>query len=212
MAHRQEGAALLVVDVQNDFCPGGALEVEGGDEVIPVINALMPLFPMVVATQDWHPPGHVSFASSHPGLKIHDAVDAGGIHQILWPDHCVQGSEGADFHPALERRFITLVLRKGFAPGLDSYSAFFENDRKTPTGLAFFLRGLGFERVCLCGLAADYCVLYSAMDALSLGFRVLLVEDAVRGVDVPHGSSRKALETMTAGGATVLGSRELLAL
>jgi len=212
MKHRHEGSVLLVVDVQNDFCPGGALEVKGGDEVIPVINALMPLFPGVVATQDWHPPGHVSFASSHPGRKIYDALEARGIRQVLWPDHCVQGSEGADFHTALERRFITLILRKGFTPGLDSYSAFFENDRKTPTGLAFFLKGLGHERVYLCGLATDYCVLYSAMDALALGFRVFLVEDAVRGVDLPEGSASKALDTMKAGGATILGSRELLAL
>jgi nicotinamidase/pyrazinamidase len=212
MANRLEGAALLVVDVQNDFCPGGALEVRGGDEVIPVINKLMPLFPGVVATQDWHPPGHVSFASAHPGRKSRDVIDARGVRQVLWPDHCVRGSEGADFHAALERRFITLVLRKGFTAGRDSYSAFFENDGKTPTGLAFFLRGLGFERVYLCGLATDYCVLFSAMDALSLGFRVFLIEDAVRGVDVPAGSARRALETMRAGGATILGSREILAL
>jgi nicotinamidase/pyrazinamidase len=212
MAHRLERSALLVVDVQNDFCPGGALEVKGGDEVIPVINALEPLFPGVVATQDWHPPGHVSFASAHRGKEIYDSVDVDGIRQVLWPDHCVQGSVGADFHPALDRRYFTLILRKGFTPELDSYSAFFENDRKTPTGLAFFLRGLGYERVYLCGLATEYCVLYSAMDALALGFRVFLVEDAVRGVDIPAGSARTALVTVRTGGATILGSRELLQL
>jgi nicotinamidase/pyrazinamidase len=212
MAQRLNGSSLLVIDVQNDFCPGGALEVKGGDEVIPVINVLMPLFPGVVATQDWHPPDHVSFASTHNGKELYDTVEAGGISQVLWPDHCVQGSEGADFHPALDRRFFTLILRKGFTPGLDSYSAFFENDRKTPTGLAFFLKGLGYERVYLCGLATDYCVMYSAMDALALGFRVFLVEDAVRGVDVPAGSANRALETMRTGGATILASRELLPL
>ena len=147
-----------------------------------------------------------------PGRSSCDVIDAGGVRQVLWPDHCVRGSEGADFHPALGRRFITLVLRKGFTAGRDSYSAFFENDGKTPTGLAFFLKGLKFERVYLCGLAADYCVLHSAMDALALGFRVFLVEDAVRGVDVPAGSASRALETMRRGGVTILDSRELLPL
>jgi nicotinamidase/pyrazinamidase len=212
MASPLKGSALLVIDVQNDFCPGGRLEVKKGDEVIPVVNALMPLFPRVVATQDWHPRGHVSFASSHRGKEVHDTVEVGGMRQVLWPDHCVQGSEGADFHPALERRFFSLILRKGFALGLDSYSAFFENDRKTSTGLAYFLKGLGFESVCLCGLATDYCVLYSAVDALALGFRVFLVEDAVRGVDVPSGSEGRALATMRARGVTILGSRDLLPL
>jgi nicotinamidase/pyrazinamidase len=212
MASPLKGSALLVIDVQNDFCPGGRLEVKKGDEVIPVVNALMPLFPRVVATQDWHPRGHVSFASSHRGKEVHDTVEVGGMRQVLWPDHCVQGSEGADFHPALERRFFSLILRKGFNPGLDSYSAFFENDRKTSTGLAYFLKGLGFESVCLCGLATDYCVLYSAVDALALGFRVFLVEDAVRGVDVPSGSEGRALATMRARGVTILGSSDLLPL
>jgi nicotinamidase/pyrazinamidase len=212
MTLRLKESVLLVIDVQNDFCPGGRLEVKRGDEVIPAINSLMPLFPRVVATQDWHPRGHVSFASSHRGKEVYDAVEVGGIRQVLWPDHCVQGSEGADFHPALERRFFSLILRKGFTPGLDSYSAFFENDRKTPTGLAFFLKGLGVEQVCLCGLATDYCVLYSAADAVALGFGVFLVEDAARGVDVPAGSESRALETMRSGGVTILRSRELIPL
>jgi nicotinamidase/pyrazinamidase len=209
---RLKNSTLLVIDVQNDFCPGGRLAVKHGDEVIPVINALMPLFPRVAATQDWHPPGHVSFASSHRGKEVYGTVDVGGTRQVLWPDHCVQGSEGADFHPALERRFFSLILRKGFNPGLDSYSAFFENDRKTPTGLAFFLKGLGVEKVYLCGLATDYCVLYSATDALGLGFHVFLVEDAARGVDVPAGSEEKAIDTMRASGAAILHSRDLLPL
>jgi len=209
MTLRPKEAALLVIDVQNDFCPGGRLEVKRGDEIIPSINALMPLFSRVVATQDWHPLGHVSFASSHRGKKVYDTIEVGGARQVLWPDHCVQGSEGADFHPALERRFFSLILRKGFSPGLDSYSAFFENDRRTPTGLAFYLKGLGVENVYLCGLATDYCVLYSAVDAHGLGFRVFLVEDAARGVDVPAGSEGRALETMRASGVTILRTKAL---
>jgi nicotinamidase/pyrazinamidase len=211
MAAGMERSALVVIDVQNDFCPGGSLEVKNGDRIIPVVNALAPLFSRVVATQDWHPPGHVSFASSHAGTKVYDTVDAGGVRQMLWPDHCVRGSFGADFHPALDLRYVTLILRKGFAKGLDSYSAFFENDRTTPTGLAPLLKGLGFEEVCLCGLATDYCVLYSAVDAAGLGFGVTVVEDAVRGVDVPPGSAAGALESMRARGVTTLPSRDLLA-
>jgi nicotinamidase/pyrazinamidase len=212
MALQFNESTLLVIDVQNDFCPGGRLEVKNGDEVVPVINAIMPFFPRVVATQDWHPRGHVSFASSHIRKKPFDTVDINGIRQVLWPDHCVRGSEGADLHPLLDRRFFNLVLRKGLAPGLDSYSAFFENDRKTPTGLAFFLKGLDVKTLHLSGLATDYCVLYSAMDAAALGFRVFLVEDAVRGVDVPAGSVGRALVAMKKAGVTTIGSRELLPL
>jgi len=202
--------ALLVIDVQNDFCPGGSLAVERGDEVVPVINALMPGFPLVVATQDWHPPGHVSFASSHRGHKPLDVVQADGIQQVLWPDHCVQGSRGADLHPTLDSRWIGLMLRKGMRRGLDSYSAFFENDRRRDTGLQHYLKGLNVREVVVCGLATDYCVLSSAMDARRLGFHVTLVSDACRGVDLPSGSVAAALKTMEEAGVRLMESSRLL--
>ncbi len=184
--------ALIVVDVQNDFCPGGSLPVSEGDRIVPVINRLMPLFSLVVATKDWHPAGHVSFASHHPGCKPMDTVSASGITQILWPDHCVQATSGADLHPDLDTRFINLILHKGTRPDLDSYSAFFENDHITSTGLDAYLKALGFAEVYLCGLAEDVCVFYSAMDAQRLGFRTSVISDAVRGVDIPAGSCDRA--------------------
>jgi nicotinamidase-related amidase len=202
---------LLIIDVQNDFCPGGSLAVEEGDAVVPVINAIMPLFHRVVATQDWHPPDHVSFASSHPGHKPLDLIDAGGIGQVLWPDHCVQATRGAELHPRLEAGRIELVLRKGLRRNLDSYSAFFENDRRTDTGLRYYLKGLGTREIYLCGLATDYCVLASAVDARKLGFRVTLVRDACRGVDHPKGSVQEALATMEKAGVIMMESRELTA-
>jgi nicotinamidase/pyrazinamidase len=195
--------ALLIVDVQNDFCPGGSLPVERGDEVVEVINRISPTFTRVVATQDWHPRGHLSFASNHPGCRPLETVDVNGIAQVLWPDHCVQGTAGAELHPLLDTRGIGLVLRKGMTVGLDSYSAFFENDRTSPTGLAGYLRGLGVEELFVCGLATDYCVLATAMDALALGFRVTLVRDACRGVDFPAGSVARALATMEKAGVTM---------
>jgi nicotinamidase/pyrazinamidase len=195
--------ALLIVDVQNDFCPGGSLAVEHGDEVVELINRISPAFTRVVATQDWHPRGHLSFASNHTGRRPLETVDVNGIAQVLWPDHCVQGTPGAELHPLLDTRGIGLVLRKGTTVGLDSYSAFFENDRTTPTGLAGYLRGLGVEELFVCGLATDYCVLASAMDALALGFRVTLVRDACRGVDFPAGSVARALATMEKAGVTM---------
>ena len=201
--------ALLVIDVQNDFCPGGSLAVEQGDQVVPVVNALMPRFSLVVATQDWHPPDHVSFASSHSGLKPLDVVQADGIEQVLWPDHCVQGTRGAELHPRLDARRIGLLLRKGMRTVLDSYSAFFENDRRTDTGLRHYLKGMKVRELVICGLATDYCVLASAMDARRLGFRVSLVSDACRGVDLPKGSVASAVETMTKAGVRVTTSGEL---
>ncbi len=208
---RKDGAerVLLIIDVQNDFCPGGSLAVEEGDAVVPVINAIMPLFHRVVATQDWHPADHVSFASSHLGRKPLDRVDAGGIEQVLWPDHCVQASPGAELHPRLETGRIELVLRKGLRRNLDSYSAFFENDRRTDTGLRFYLKGLGAREVYLCGLATDYCVLASAMDARRLGFRVMLVRDACRGVNFPKGSVQEALAAMEKAGVVMTESAAL---
>jgi nicotinamidase/pyrazinamidase len=175
---------LLVVDVQNDFCPGGALAVPRGDEVVPIINRLAARFRHVVLTQDWHPPAHFSFASSHPGKKPYETIAASYGPQVLWPDHCVQDTSGAAFHPSLHVPHAALVLRKGVDPAIDSYSAFYENDRKTPTGLVGYLRERGMSRVFLAGLAFDFCVRYSAEDAKREGFTALVVEDACRGIDV----------------------------
>jgi nicotinamidase/pyrazinamidase len=175
---------LLVVDIQNDFCPDGALAVPRGDEVVPVVNRLARHFDHVVLTQDWHPAGHQSFASSHPGRNPYDVIEVTYGPQILWPDHCVQGTSGAAFHNDLDIPHAQLVIRKGYRPGIDSYSAFFENDRTTPTGLAGYLRERGFDRVFVAGLAFDFCVRYSAEDAHGHGFDVVVVEDACRGIDV----------------------------
>ncbi len=179
-----ENDVLLVVDVQNDFCPGGALAVPRGDEVIPVINLLASQFANVVLTQDWHPPGHSSFASAHPGRRPYEVVEASYGPQTLWPDHCVQGTPGADFHLSLRIPHAALVLRKGMRGAIDSYSAFYENDRKTPTGLVGYLRERNLTRIFLAGLAFDFCVRYSAEDAISSGFAAAVVEEACRGIDV----------------------------
>ncbi|MBN1242119.1 MAG: bifunctional nicotinamidase/pyrazinamidase [Spirochaetales bacterium] len=203
-------AAFVLVDVQNDFCPGGALAVPGGDEVVSIANALAPRFPLSVATQDWHPAGHASFASSHPGASIYDSADVGGIKQVLWPDHCVQGTKGAELRADLDLRPYRLVIRKGANPGLDSYSAFFENDRVTPTGLRGYLQGLGVRRVYLAGLATDYCVLFSSLDAARLGFDTWVVSDAVRAVGVPAGSEKAAFQVMESAGVRLVTSAELL--
>lgn len=179
----RERDALLIIDVQNDFCPGGALEVPHGDAVVSVCNALAPRFPLVVLTQDWHPPGHASFASTH-GRTPYDTAELTYGPQILWPDHCVQGSRGAAFHPDLDTSHARLVIRKGAHPLIDSYSAFRENDRATSTGLAGALRELGVDRVFLVGLATDFCVRWSALDARAQGFEAVLVDDGVRGIDL----------------------------
>ena len=175
---------LLVVDVQNDFCPDGALAVPGGDEIVPIINGLAGRFQHVVLTQDWHPAGHQSFASSHPGTQPFDTIDLPYGSQVLWPDHCVQDTAGATFHSDLNIPHAELILRKGFRRHIDSYSAFFENDRETPTGLAAYLRERGFTRVFIAGLAFDFCVRYSAEDAHRIGFITTVVEDACRSINV----------------------------
>ena len=175
---------LLVVDVQNDFCPGGALAVPDGDAVVPVVNDLARRFPHVVLTQDWHPAGHQSFASSHSGKQPFDTITLAYGEQVLWPDHCVQDSAGAAFHRGLDIPRAELVLRKGYHADIDSYSAFFENDRETPTGLTAYLRERGFARVIVAGLAFDFCVRYSAEDAQRMGFAAIVVEDACRGIDM----------------------------
>ena len=202
-------SALLIVDVQNDFCPGGSLAVPGGDEVVDVINRVSHRFARVVATQDWHPPGHVSFASSHAGRSPLERVEAHGVNQLLWPDHCVQGSWGAELHAGLDLRPVGCIIRKGTNPAIDSYSAFFENDRKTPTGLKDLLFELGISRLYVTGLATDYCVLASALDAARLGFRTTVVVDAVRGVDAPPGSVEQAFAEMGAAGVERTDSAEL---
>ena len=175
---------LLVVDVQNDFCPGGGLQVPRGDEVVPIINDLAAKFAHVVLTQDWHPRGHLSFASSHPGKTPYQTIELAYGTQVLWPDHCEQSTAGAAFRKDLEIPHAELVLRKGYHREIDSYSAFYENDRKTPTGLTGYLRERGFRRVFLAGLAFDFCVRYSAEDAHRAGFEAIVVEDACRGIDV----------------------------
>ena len=200
--------ALLIVDLQNDFCPGGALAVKGGDRIVPVINRIQPFFDRVAATQDWHPVDHVSFASSHSGKKPFEPVSLSG-GDMLWPDHCVQGTKGAAFHPRLDTRAVDIIIRKGRRKDLDSYSAFFENDRRTPTGLTFYLQGLGVDRVYLTGLATDYCIYFSAMDAVHLGFSVFLIEDAVRGIDAPPGSLAERLQEMDQAGVRRITSADL---
>lgn len=202
--------ALILVDVQNDFCPGGSLAVAGGDEIVPVINRIMDAYPLVVATRDWHPPGHVSFASSHAGKKPFDTITIGESEQTLWPDHCIQASGGADFHPELDIRPIDLIVHKGSSPSLDSYSAFFENDHATATGLEYYLKGFDCEELHFCGLATDVCVQASVVDALELGFACTLITDAMRGVDVPEGSVAKAMEAMVAAGARTTTSQEII--
>jgi len=175
---------LLVIDVQNDFCPGGALAVGDGDAVIEPIHRIAPRFDHIVLTQDWHTAGHGSFASAHAGKRPFEQIETSYGPQTLWPDHCVQGTWGAEFHPALHLSRAELILRKGFRPHVDSYSAFFENDRATPTGLAGYLRERGLTRVFLAGLAYDYCVGYSALDARRLGFEAIVVRDACRAIDL----------------------------
>lgn len=193
--------ALVVIDVQNDFCPGGALAVEGGNDIVPGINALMDDFDAVILTQDWHPAGHLSFASSHPGRQAYDVTEMPYGPQVLWPDHCVQGTAGADFHPGL-RIDGNLIIRKGFRPAIDSYSAFFENDRTTPTGLEGYLRNRGFERLTFVGLATDFCVAYSAIDAARLGFGVTVRSDLCRAIDL-DGSLARMVGEMQSQGVTV---------
>ncbi len=196
----------MIIDVQNDFCPGGTLTVPEGHRVVPVINRILTFFDKVVATQDWHPEGHVAFASSHTGKIPFESIDLDYGRQELWPDHCVQGSPGAGFHPDLDQKGIDLIVRKGKRPEMDSYSAFFENDRKTPTGLGYYLEGLGLEHLFLAGLATDFCVFFSCLDALKLGFRVCLIEDACRGIDTPPGGVKDRIREMTDAGAQAVMS------
>ena len=205
--------ALIIIDVQNDFCPGGALAIERGDTIVKVINSLSSLFAsrsaMVAASQDWHPKGHASFASTH-GRQAGTSMDLPNVKdQTLWPDHCVQGSEGADFHMDLDLNPVNLIIRKGFRMDLDSYSVFFENDRKTATGLDAFLKTHSINTVLLGGLATDYCVLYSALDAVSLGYKTIIAEDAVMGVNFPIGSVEAAIKKLKDAGVIFINSEQI---
>jgi nicotinamidase/pyrazinamidase len=204
-----KNTALLIIDVQNDFCPGGALEVPRGDEIIPVVNRIAPQFPYVVATRDWHPKGHISFASTHEGMEPFQTVKVGGLDQFLWPEHCVKASSGAEFHPELDLTPVHLILHKGFRQELDSYSAFFENDKTTHTGLSFVLKGLGITTVYVSGLAEDVCVFFSAREARKLGFETFLVRDAVRGVDAPEGNVEKTRKELREAGVVYVDSGSL---
>jgi nicotinamidase/pyrazinamidase len=201
--------ALIIVDVQNDFCHGGALAVPEGDKIIPVINKLSGKFERVVATQDWHPTDHMSFAANHPGKKVYDVIEYKGIEQVLWPAHCVSGTPGAEFHPELNTENLNLILRKGTNPEIDSYSAFQENDKKTITGLEGYLKSLEIKETYLCGLALDYCVFYSAMDAKELGFETYVVIDATKGIDSPEGNIDKSLAIMEKKGIKIIKSDDL---
>lgn len=201
--------ALLVIDVQNDFCPGGSLPVPEGDEIIPLVNELAAQFDHVILTQDWHPEGHLSFASSHDGKEPYDTVRLPYGEQILWPDHCVQGSSGAAFHPALDTNKAELIIRKGFRKEIDSYSAFFENDQDTPTGLTGYLRERGIDTLYIAGLAFDFCVHWSAVDGRKQGFDVRVIEDASRGIDT-EGSMDEARKRINASGARIITADEAL--
>lgn len=201
---RPDTHALIVIDVQNDFCPGGALAVTDGDAIIPRVNALMDEFAVKVLTQDWHPASHSSFAANHPGAEPFSLTEMPYGPQVLWPVHCVQGTEGAAFHKALRTNPADLVIRKGFRASIDSYSAFFENDHKTPTGLEGYLRTRGVTDLTLVGLATDFCVAYSAIDAAGLGFKVTVLEGACRAIDL-NGSLADARTKMRAAGVRLDG-------
>ena len=196
--------ALVLVDIQNDFLPGGALGVPHGDEVVPVANRLQTRFGLVVATQDWHPKGHGSFASARPGRKPGELAELGGLPQVLWPDHCVQGTTGAAFAPALEMNRVEAIVRKGTDPAIDSYSGFFDNGHRKATGLGDYLRGRGATDLYVMGLATDYCVKFTALDALRLGFRTFLVQDGSRGVELRAGDVARAVDELRQAGVQIV--------
>jgi len=202
--------ALLLIDLQIDFCPGGALEVKEGDQVIPIANALMEQFDLVVATQDWHPADHGSFAANHPWRRPGQVIDLHGLQQVLWPIHCVQDSFGAQFHPQLNQAGITKVFVKGTDPEIDSYSGFFDNGHRKATGMGEYLKEQGVTEVFVLGLATDYCVKFTALDALGLGFDTHLIVDASRGVNLQEGDVDRAVEEMQQKGIKVIQSTELL--
>ncbi|MCP4246995.1 MAG: bifunctional nicotinamidase/pyrazinamidase [bacterium] len=202
--------ALILVDLQNDFVPGGALAVPGGDEIVPLANRLQGCFELVVATQDWHPPGHASFAASHPGKSPGDVITVDGLEQTLWPTHCVQDTPGAALVGRLDTTRINRIIQKGTDPTLDSYSGFFDNGHRRPTGLGDYLRQRQVERIYVLGIATDYCVKFTVLDARKLGFDAYLIQDACRGVDLVKGDVARAVDEMTAADARVIRSENLL--
>lgn len=201
--------ALILVDLQNDFLPGGALAVPAGDAVLPVANRMARQFPLVVATQDWHPPDHLSFASQHPGARPGQVIDLDGLPQTLWPDHCVRGTWGAQLASGLDRSGIDRIVRKGTDRSIDSYSAFFDNGHRRATGLAEFLAERRVERLYVMGLATDYCVKYTVLDALQLGFATTVILDGCRGVELQGGDCQRAIETMQQAGAETVFSHDI---
>jgi len=201
--------ALILVDIQNDFLPGGALAVPDGDKVIPAANNLQPLFPLVVATQDWHPANHGSFAARHPGKNVFEQIKLNGLPQTLWPVHCVQNTKGAELAPALNRDRIAKVFTKGTDPGIDSYSGLFDNGHRKSTGLGEWLKAQGVTEVYVCGLATDYCVKFTALDAAQFGFKTYLIEDASRGVNLRVNDVAVAIDEMKRAGVTVVQSKDL---
>jgi len=202
--------ALILVDIQNDFLPGGALAVPDGDAVIPVANRLQPAFPLVVATQDWHPANHGSFAASHPGKQVFQQIELNGLPQTLWPVHCVQNSKGAELAASLQCERIAKIFPKGTDVGIDSYSGLFDNGHRKTTGLGEWLKGRGVTEVFVCGLATDYCVKFTALDAVQIGFETYFIEDASRGVNLQPNDVKNAIEEMKRAGVTVVQSAELL--
>ena len=202
--------ALILVDLQNDFCPGGALAVPHGDQAVAVANRLQHHFELVAATQDWHPANHASFAANHPDKKPGDVIELAGLQQMLWPVHCVQGTFGAEFHSDLDRSAIGRIFRKGDDPTIDSYSGLFDNNHRKSTGLGGFLKEQGVQNVYICGLTTEYCVKFTAMDAVDLGFSTYVIEDACRGVNANAGDVEKAIEAMRANGVIVIQANDLV--
>ncbi len=200
--------ALILVDIQNDFLPGGALAVGDGNTILPVVNALIPGYTLVVATQDWHPPGHHSFASNHPTKQVGDIIELKGLKQVLWPDHCVQQTEGADFSNQLNTDVIAKVFRKGTDPQIDSYSGFYDNGHLKATGMGDYLKLEGVNQVHVVGLATDYCVKYTALDAIALGFSTTVIIDAVRAVNLNPTDEQKAMEEMENAGVSLINSAD----
>jgi len=210
MVINQKKCALIIVDVQNDFSPGGALSVSEGDQIIPVINRIQENFDFIVATQDWHPANHGSFAANHSGKKVGDFIKLNGLDQILWPVHCVEFSDGADFHKSLYNQKWRKIFKKGTNPEVDSYSGFFDNGKTEETGLGDFLKNLGIEKVFVTGLAADYCVKFTVLDALDLGFKTYLLTDATKGVNISPNDTIDAFKEMENKGAILIQSNALL--
>ena len=201
--------ALIIVDVQNDFCPNGALAVENGDAIIDIINVSQHQFDLVIATQDWHPASHQSFAANNDGKSVGDVIELGGLPQVLWPTHCVQNTDGADFHPRLNTEKFARVFRKGEDENVDSYSGFFDNGHRRATGLGDYLKGENVDEVFVCGLATDYCVKFTALDARQLGFDVTLIEDACKGVELNDGDITRSVDAMREAGVAIIDSTQI---